>query len=101
MLIEALRNGVRRTAKPRFRRAHCLVSTTSKGNPRPGGGGREKATTRAAKKITASEKEVAENGATSRARRVRTLLTSEHEYEHDDDNDHDEDEDEGNEGVEE
>lgn len=38
------------------------------------------------------------------ARRVQTLLMSEHEHEHehDDDNDHeDEDEDEGNEGVEE
>lgn len=48
---------------------------------------------------------MAENGATYRARRVQTLLTSEHEHEHehdhDDDNDHDEDEDEGNEGAEE
>lgn len=36
------------------------------------------------------------------ARRVQTLLMSEHEHEHDDDNDHeDEDEDEGNERVEE
>lgn len=37
---------------------------------------------------------MAENGATYRARRVQTLLTSEHEHDHDDDNDHDEDEDE-------
>lgn len=62
---------------------------------RSGGRAREEA----AKAAEASEETVADNGATSRGRRVRTLLTSEHERDEDDDHDQDDqddqDEDEG------
>lgn len=55
---------------------------------------REQARARATRTAEVSEEKVADNGATSKDRRVRTLLTSKHECnDGDGDDDHDEDDD--------